>query len=294
MDERGDLVRCIRDERYVFIRNYMPHLPEGQHVAYMFQTPSTQVWRRLFDEGRLTPVQRLFWEARAPRELYDLTADPDEAHNLVDSPEHAEVLARMEKALHEHLVATRDIGFLPEADMHARSRGSTPYEVAKDPQQYPVSHIVEMADLAAARDLRAMPQLGEALRNDADAAVRYWAAMGMLIRGNDAVTAEQPVLLEALKDASPCVRIAAAEALVQFAPPEVRDRAVLTLMAAADCSAQGVYVAIQALGAIDRLRPFATFDKDLLARLPRKVAAEPERVSSYIPRLMDGILQTKR
>src|SRR5690606_31513812 len=57
MDERYDLVRSVTDGRHVYIRNYLPHLPHGQHVAYMFETPATRAWHRLHTEGRLTPAQ---------------------------------------------------------------------------------------------------------------------------------------------------------------------------------------------------------------------------------------------
>ena len=36
MDESYDLVRTVRDERFRYVRNYLPHLPYGQHVTYMF------------------------------------------------------------------------------------------------------------------------------------------------------------------------------------------------------------------------------------------------------------------
>lgn len=88
MDERYDMVRSVRDQRCVYVRNYMPHLPAGQHVRYMFVTPSTRVWKELFDQGKLTPEQAAFWQRRPPEELYDLKNDPDEVRNLANSPEH--------------------------------------------------------------------------------------------------------------------------------------------------------------------------------------------------------------
>jgi uncharacterized sulfatase len=36
MDERYDLVRSVTDGRYVYVRNYLPHLIYGQHLDYMF------------------------------------------------------------------------------------------------------------------------------------------------------------------------------------------------------------------------------------------------------------------
>ncbi len=41
MDERYDMLRTVRDKRYVYIRNYMPHKIYGQYLAYMFKTPTT-------------------------------------------------------------------------------------------------------------------------------------------------------------------------------------------------------------------------------------------------------------
>ncbi len=67
MDERYDLVRSVTDGRYVYIRNYMPHLIYGQYLNYMFQTPTTQVWKQLYDEGKLQPPQTFFWERKSRR-----------------------------------------------------------------------------------------------------------------------------------------------------------------------------------------------------------------------------------
>ena len=82
MDERYDLVRSVRDERYIYIRNYMPHRPHGQHVDYMFETPMTAKWKAMFDAGALKAPQTAFWEPKASEELYDLQADKWEVNNL--------------------------------------------------------------------------------------------------------------------------------------------------------------------------------------------------------------------
>ncbi|NUQ65736.1 MAG: sulfatase [Pirellulales bacterium] len=61
MDERYDTIRSVTDGRYVYLHNYMPHLPYGQHVRYMFDTPTTRVWKELHDQGKLTAQQDHFW-----------------------------------------------------------------------------------------------------------------------------------------------------------------------------------------------------------------------------------------
>ena len=95
MDERYDMVRTVTDGRYVYVRNYMPHKIYGQHLDYMFETPTTRVWKRLHDEGKLTPTQDTFWNTKPPEELYDLASDPDEVRNLADSVEQRPTLEKL-------------------------------------------------------------------------------------------------------------------------------------------------------------------------------------------------------
>ena len=61
MDERVDLVRSLCDGPLLYIRNYHPHRRYGEFVDYMFQTPTTRVWERLYEEGALEPQQASFW-----------------------------------------------------------------------------------------------------------------------------------------------------------------------------------------------------------------------------------------
>lgn len=294
MDERYDLVRCLRDRRYVYVRNYMPHLPDGQHVAYMFQTPTTQIWRKLYDQGKLAPPKTIFWEAKAPEELYDLQDDPDEVRNLARSPQHQELLGRMRRALHGHLLAVRDVGFLPEAEMHRRSTGSTPYDLGHDDRKYPLERILAMADLASSLEPAALPRLQAALTDDLDSAVRYWAAMGILMRGKDAVMSSGEVLKKALSDESACVQIAAAEALGLFGTGQSIEQAVPTLLELADVSRHGVYVSMLALNAIDHLGSLAERAKAAIAALPRSDRSVDDRMKEGIPKLIGEILGADR
>src|SRR5439155_3650351 len=188
MDERYDLVRSVTDGRYVYIRNYMPHKIYGQHIGYMFETPTTRVWKRLHDEGKLTRAQDVFWNTKASEELYDLRSDPDEINNLATAREHQEVTARFRRAQHDLALRIRDVGFLPEGELFSRSKGGSPYDMGHDDSKYPFERVVETAELASMLKPDALPALKLRL-NDSDSAVRYWAALGMLMRGESGVRA---------------------------------------------------------------------------------------------------------
>ncbi len=289
MDERYDMMRTVRNQRYVYIRNYMPHLIYGQHVRYMFVTPTTHVWRRLFDEGKLTPEQSHFWEKKPPEELYDLASDPDEVHNLADSPDHKQILERMRQAQRQLAREIRDVGFLPENEIHSRSEGSSPYEVGHDPKQYPMERIMATAELASALEPGAVPKLKGALR-DEDSAVRYWAAMGLVMRGEAAVEAARTELRKALSDDAPSVRIAAAWALGQHGQQEDVDRALPVLLDLASCEENSIYESLMSLTAIDALDGRASSAVDAIKALPTKASRGDQRPGYGVGPLIEKIL----
>ena len=152
MDERIDLSRAIGDGRYLYIRNFRPDRRQGEYLAYMFETPTTQVWKAWHDAGRLTPAQDAFWSEKAPEELYDLAADPDAVRNLAGEPAQAATLGRMREALREHLRETGDLGLLPEVDMHRRRGTRVPYALSRDAGAYPVDRVLAAADRASLRE----------------------------------------------------------------------------------------------------------------------------------------------
>lgn len=289
MDERYDLVRSVRDKRYVYLRQYLPHKIYGQHVAYMFETPTTRVWKQRYDDGQLQPPQTYFWEPKPPEELYDLQADPDETRNLAAAPEHRETLDRFRAALREWILNIRDVGFLPEDEIHTRSEKSSPYEMGHDPARYPLERILATADLASLRQPEATEQLAAAL-GDADSAVRYWAALGLLMRGTPAVRATRAALQAALTDAAPSVRVVAAQALAQHGSGADRAAALPVLVAAATLEKNSVYVSMLALNALDDLDGKAKPVVAELRALPRQVPQLPPRTGNYVPRLLEKIL----
>jgi arylsulfatase A-like enzyme len=285
MDERIDLVRSVMGRRYVYLRHYMPHRIYGQHIDYMFQTPTTRVWRERFDRGDVDEAQSHFWREKPAEELYDLETDPDEVVNLAASPEHAEILAEM-RAAHEAWVReVGDVGFLPEAEIHARSKGSTPYELGRDPSRYDLEAVFGAARVASSREPEDLAAV-VALLDSPDSGVRYWGATGVLVHGRSGYEAGREALLRALSDESGSVAVVAAESLGRFGTPEEAEKALDLLLAKGDQGEGNVFEAILAVNVLDYLGEVAKPRLDAIRELPRKPRGPAPRVEGYVERLL--------
>lgn len=295
MDERNDLVRAVGDGRYVYIRNFRPDKPYGQHLDYMWQTPTTRVWERMFKAGELNEAQAAFWKTKPPEELYDLTVDRDEVQNLAASKQHADVLARLRGELERHAAEIRDVGYLSEGELHRRSAGSTPYDMGHDESLYPFERIYQTALLASSLDPAALPQL-YAAAVDRDSAVRYWAVLGHMMQGAEGVRAGRDQIERLLADASPEVRVAAAEALGRYGSDADRQRVVPLLLEWANWNRNDVFTVIAALNALTSLVdhvPGLRASHGLnasLASLPTTGPAPNARYATYVPRLIEHLL----
>jgi uncharacterized sulfatase len=213
VDEAFDVARSVRDERWLYIRNYMPHLSWMQPEAFSDNSTFRQELKRLANAGRLESGPLNY---AAPRrsleELYDTHADPHQLHNLAADEKHRTILDRMRTELRRWQLATRDAGFLTEPQMWARLDGKrTPWHVVRDEASYPLERLLQSAD-AVGRD-EAAEQQRRWLR-DRDDGIRYWAAVGLNAR-RELSQADRDSLHGALEDRSPVVRIESASALVR-------------------------------------------------------------------------------
>ncbi len=293
MDERIDLSRTVRNERFHYIRNYFPHLAQGEYLAYMFQTPTTRKWNELFLAGQLNEAQRGFWEPKPPEELYDLEADPEEIHNLVNSPEHAEILEELRRANTEHLLRIRDVGFLPEAEFH-RGKDLTPYEIGHDQDRYPLEEILRMADAASGLLQESPAILAQGLKHSNDA-VRFWAATGLLVHGQQTVETHRDVLRTMIqKDPSPSVRVAAAESLGQSGHSDDLLAAVDVLLDLANPQREGPYVSLAALNALDHLKERSPSIREGVQHLDLPEKIDAMRGGAYHTRMKEAILRESR
>jgi len=213
MDERIDMMRAIRDKKFKYIRNYMPHRIYGQHLEYLWKPPSTRSWETEFLEGRCNPEQSIFWRTKPTEELYDIIKDPWEVNNLASDPSYQKVLKRMQKELKRWVREIYDPGFLPEGEMINQSTGKTNFDLIRT-SDYPLEEIIKIAEIASEQNSENIPVLLKSLSHD-QAAIRFWAATGFAILGEKAEPAEN-ILLNSLKDNSSDVCIAVAEALINL------------------------------------------------------------------------------
>lgn len=100
--------RSVRTERYKYIRNEYPDLPNTP-PADAVRSLTFQSMRKLRDEGKLKDEQLTCFTKPLPEEeLYDIQADPHELQNLAASPKFAAELSELRGALDAWKKQTKD------------------------------------------------------------------------------------------------------------------------------------------------------------------------------------------
>lgn len=268
MDERYDLTRAVRDARWKYLRNYRPELPYAQPIEYTEEMPTMREWRRLAAEAKLAGPAAFFMQPTKPvEELYDTEADSDEVNNLASREEYRDVLERLRAAHVQWVRETRDLGFLPEAEMWRRARERTPYELGRDRDSYPQDRI-----LAAAQRTGVGPnELGELLA-DGDAAVRWWTLIRLSPRQNG-LNNQLSSLERALMDESPSVRLAAADIACGVGNSQ---RALQVLEKA--LIASDPYLRLDAANRLDRLGDLADSAREVMRKAQNDPNGDVQKV----------------
>lgn len=209
VDEANDISRSVRDDRFLYIRNFMPDLSWNAPEGFSDGLPLRRQIAELAAANKLNPAQLTYASSSKPPEaLYDTSVDPWQLTNLATVVEYRPTLERFRKELRRWMLETRDLGFLPEWEAARMSdNGRVLAEVAASDERYPLVRILETAerigDPSHAQDLQ------QRLR-DPNPVVRYWALIGLRV----AATGDQELFRECLSDESLPVRIEAANILV--------------------------------------------------------------------------------
>ncbi len=115
-DETVERLRSVRDDRFLYIRNFLPQRPHLQPNAYKDGKSIVQALRALHDAGTLDPLAEslLFAPTRPPEELYEWTTDRWQVKNLAADPAHRATLEKLRARLDRWMIETKDRG--PESD----------------------------------------------------------------------------------------------------------------------------------------------------------------------------------
>lgn len=275
MDERYDIIRSVRDQRYRYIRNFEPLKPYYQYMNTPEQGATMRELRRLAATGDLPPPAALFAaDRKPPEELYDLQNDPHEIHNLAGDAKYQDKLAELRAALSRWQQEIGDLGLIPEAEIAIReARAGSRYAILHQAAGAAglLDRLVRIAGRASAGE-DARGELVAALSDD-DAAIRYWGATGLGNLGQ-AAASTQPALTAALNDPSPSVRIAAARGLASIGETSA---AIETLVA--ELQSEHPWGRLAAAIVLDEM------DEDARTALPALRAALVAQPNKYIVRV---------
>ncbi len=115
---KGYPSRGIRTKNYIYIRNIYPELwpagvPEGAtHPLNSFADSDNGPTKTFLMEHANEPEYKRFYQwsfaKRPAEELYDITTDPYQLHNLADSPAYASIKKDLSNKLNARLRTTKD------------------------------------------------------------------------------------------------------------------------------------------------------------------------------------------
>ncbi|MCB9783132.1 MAG: sulfatase [Candidatus Omnitrophica bacterium] len=216
-DETVDIIRCVRTDRYKYIRNFMSYLPHAQPNQYKDGKEILKRIKILYQAGELSELQaRVYQSPRPTEELYDIQNDPYETRNLAGDPAHEEVLTSLRSRLYKSMIETQDVGLIPEPVLEEMGKeAGNKYFVLDRPENEDL--IEELIDTIEAGENGDKAKLAAALKSD-QPAVRYWAAMWLGVKGGKrAIDSLNPLF----GDPSPGVRVAAALAAGRLGETEV-------------------------------------------------------------------------
>ncbi|REK23958.1 MAG: DUF229 domain-containing protein [Planctomycetota bacterium] len=256
MDERYDMIRTVRTRDWRYTRNYLPWKPYVQWLSYAEKNATMKDLRRLDAAGELPAAARRFMARRKPvEELYHTAEDPYELENLAESPtaEHQAILQQMRARLHQWQDATLDLGFVPESELvTAEQKLGSRYALLRQEQAEERVPRLREVSLAAGDGNRSVLETGLA---STDAAVRYWAVLGLghllldeRVENPDERAKLRLRLANVAQDESEIVRVAAGDILCQIGETELG----LALLKAAMTS-DNDWVRLTAVIALDEL-----------------------------------------
>ena len=172
MDERYDMVRGVRNRRFLYVRNFESHRPWVQFMRTPSQGPVYQEPGRLkLSDGLGPPAAPFMQDTKPYEELYDVVADPHQVFNLAADPKYADQLKLLRKQLVDWMRKMDDKGLVPEPELYRRMFENEDSDVTATPllstsntSDGALMVTVKAQDEGASVAYRVIPKGGEAPR----------------------------------------------------------------------------------------------------------------------------------
>ncbi len=241
VDEVRDLARSVRDKRWLYIRNFMPHLGYNQPTSWPDEGAIRHEFYRFTDEEKMTAAQWQFAGPTRPvEELYDCEADPMNLNNLASDPEQSERVSSLRETLVDHLFATSDFGFIAESEAWRLTSGTTPWSLTRDSGTSQEQEDAKGSITAAMSAAFAVGATGQerdlSLMVSGETYMGYWSAIALNAVAEISAV-EKAELTKNLSHISPAVRIEAANALIRHGHPKAALNPLVTELASDDLTA---------------------------------------------------------
>jgi arylsulfatase A-like enzyme len=210
VDEAFEISRSVRGQRFLYIRNYLSHLPLIQPNFYTDQSEVMIELRRVLPKDDLSFAQQQMWAPSRPvEELYDTEADHYQVNNLAEDPNYATILTEMRAAQQKWAINTHDSGLIPEPMMHRLAGSRTIYEMVRDHSIFPIQEILAMVNaMQLDNNFKNLK-----MRHD-NPVFRYWSLTGLKSKAGLS-TSTIKHLQTNLDDKYPSIQIESAQLLCQ-------------------------------------------------------------------------------
>ena len=211
-DETMDFMRCVRTEKFKYIRNFLSDVSHMQPSQYKDGKKIVVHARQLFEEGKLSELQsRPFLPTRPAEELYDLEKDPFETRNLAGDQTVTKILETLRTSLEQWMIENNDLGLIPEPILEDKGKqyGSKYAIMLQLENRDLLKDILAAVDACESGDRESI----KSCLGSPEPSIRYWAARAVGSKRLSALRAHLELLQ---RDNDGTVRVAAAQSLVQL------------------------------------------------------------------------------
>lgn len=116
-DEFTDRIRTVRNENFLYVKNYHPEWTKYKDVNYRKKVPMMNDMLALRDQNKLNAIQMSWFQTKEKEELYAVKKDPNSLVNLANDPAYSKELQELRTQCQMQFEHKKDYGTIPESDL---------------------------------------------------------------------------------------------------------------------------------------------------------------------------------